>query len=159
MSPSPLEQLQNMLTDPVFLSAVFAWFTAQFIKAVIEAVKSRSRWKKGLLVTMVWTTGGMPSSHSAVVSALTTAMGFTRRLDDPLFILTLFIAFITVRDALGVRRSTGVQGRALNQIMSDLNEKLGTSYKPVKEVHGHKAPEVIVGILLGFFLGVAFCSL
>lgn len=159
MSGINIEDLPKLFSHPVFLSGVFAWFSAQFIKAVIEAVRFRNRRKRGLLVTLIWTTGGMPSSHSSVVASLTTSMAFTVGIADPLFMLTLFFAILTVRDALGVRRSTGVQARVLNQLMADLNERHGTTYKPVKEVHGHKGPEVMVGILLGFFLAVAFCSL
>ena len=159
MSEITLEDLSKLLSHPVFLSGVFAWFSAQFIKAVIEAVRFRNRRKRGLIVTLIWTTGGMPSSHASVVSALTTAMAFKVGISEPLFMLTLFFAILTIRDALGVRRSTGIQARALNQVMADLNNQLGTNYKSVKEVHGHKASEVLVGILLGLFLAVAFCSL
>ncbi|OHD11591.1 MAG: hypothetical protein A2Z96_02100 [Spirochaetes bacterium GWB1_48_6] len=159
MSGITIDDLSKLFSNPVFLSGLFAWFSAQFLKAVIEAVRFRNRRNRGLLVTLIWTTGGMPSSHSSVVSALTTAMAFVVGISSPLFILTLFFAILTVRDALGVRRSTGVQARVLNQVMADLNDKLGTNYKSVKEVNGHKAPEVLVGILLGFFLAVAFCSL
>lgn len=153
-----MDKITALLTHPIFLSAFVAWFLAQFIKALIQVFRFRNRMAKDVLVTLFWTTGGMPSSHSAVVSALTTAVGIKLGLDSPLFIVTLFFAFLAIRDALGVRRAAGLQARAINTILTEINSKFGTAYKPVKEINGHKAAEVSVGILLGVFLAVAFCS-
>jgi uncharacterized protein len=66
---------------------------------------------------------------------------------------------MAIRDALGVRQAAGNQARALNQIILDLNDRWKTSHKAVKEIHGHKGSEVVVGCLLGIFLALAFCSL
>lgn len=155
-----MEVVKNLLTHPIFLSGLFAWFFAQFIKSMIMLFRSRSKLtKKELMVTMVWTTGGMPSSHSAVVSAISTAAGFKSGFDSPIFIVSLFFSFLAIRDALGVRQAAGNQARALNLLIHDLNTKNGTSHKPVKEIHGHKIHEVVVGVLLGIFLAVAFCNL
>lgn len=155
-----MESLSNLISSPIFLSALTAWFFAQFIKALVSIARFRSKVaKRDLLLTLVWTTGGMPSSHSATVSALTTAVGFKVGFDSPLFIVALFFSFMAIRDALGVRQAAGNQARALNLLMTDLNEKLGSSHKPVKEIHGHKGPEVVVGCLLGIFLATAFCRL
>jgi acid phosphatase family membrane protein YuiD len=66
---------------------------------------------------------------------------------------------MAVRDALGVRQAAGNQARALNHLLSEVNERWKTSYKPVKEINGHKGSEVIVGCLLGIFLALAFCNL
>ena len=115
--------------------------------------------KRDLLLTLLWTTGGMPSSHTAVVSALTTAIGFKVGFDSPLFIVSLFFSFMAIRDALGVRQAAGNQARAINQIIDEMNERWQTGSKPVKEVRGHKGSEVVVGSLLGIFLATAFCNL
>ena len=101
----------------------------------------------------------MPSSHTAVVSALTAAVGYKVGFDSPLFMVSLFFSFMAIRDALGVRQAAGNQARALNQIIEDLNSRWKTVHKPVKEIHGHKIPEVVVGCLLGIFLASAFCNL
>jgi acid phosphatase family membrane protein YuiD len=150
----------SVISNPIVLSTVFAWFSAQFIKSLISLARSRAATnKRDLLLTMVWTTGGMPSSHSAVVCALTTSLGFRTGFDSPVFLASLCFSALAIRDALGVRQAAGNQARTLNQIIPDLNEHLGTSHKAVKEIHGHKGPEVIVGMLLGVFLAVAFCNL
>ncbi len=155
-----MESFRHLISSPIFLSSVTAWFFAQFIKALISVLRYRSKLpKRDLLLNLVWSTGGMPSSHSAVVSALTTAVGYKFGFDSPLFIVSLFFSFMAIRDALGVRQAAGNQGRALNQIIVDLNERWKTTHKPVKEIHGHKGSEVIVGCLLGIFLALAFCSL
>lgn len=155
-----MESLRNLISSPIFLSALSAWFFAQFIKALISVVRFRSKVpKRDLLLTLIWTTGGMPSSHTAVVSALTTAVGFQVGFDSPLFIVSLFFSAMAIRDALGVRQAAGNQARALNQIIVDLNDRWQTSHKAVKEIHGHKGSEVVVGCLLGIFLATAFCKL
>lgn len=155
-----METFRNLISSPIFLSSVTAWFFAQFIKALISILRYRSKLpKRDLVLNLVWSTGGMPSSHSATVSALTTAVGFKVGFDSPLFMVSLFFSFMAIRDALGVRQATGNQARALNQIIADLNERWDSAHKPVKEVHGHKGSEVVVGCLLGIFLALAFCNL
>ena len=155
-----MESLRHLISNPIFLSALTAWFLAQFIKALISVVRFRSKIpKRDLLLTMIWSTGGMPSSHTAVVSALTTAVGFKVGFDSPLFMVALFFSAMAIRDALGVRQAAGNQARALNQIIIDMNERWQTSHKAVKEIHGHKGSEVVVDCLLGIFLASAFCNL
>jgi acid phosphatase family membrane protein YuiD len=138
----------SFFKNPIFRAAFFSWFISQAIKSIIEIVRNRPH-----------TAGGMPSSHSAVVSALATAIGFEVGATSPIFIVAVFYAFITVRDALGVRRAAGSQAKAINQIISTLGTKNIPKIKPVKEIHGHRISEVMVGILLGFFIAVAFCTL
>lgn len=156
-----MESLGHLISSPIFLSALTAWFFAQFIKALILIIRSRAPLaKRDLLMTLLWTTGGMPSSHAATVSALTTAIGFKGGgFDSPLFMVALFFSFMAIRDALGVRQAAGNQARSLNLIIADLNERLKTAHKPVKEIHGHKGSEVVVGCLLGVSLATAFCNL
>jgi acid phosphatase family membrane protein YuiD len=160
MGAEIIEQLTDLITNPIFLSSFFGWFVAQMIKGLIDVIRSRTGGTKNLLQTLFWTTGGMPSSHSSVVVALATSIGFAvESPTDPVFILSVVYAFLTIRDALGVRRSAGRNAQLLNKMSKDLKEKLDLEYERVREVNGHKASEVLVGILLGFFLGVAFSVL
>jgi hypothetical protein len=154
-----LERLTALLAHPVFLAAFTSWFTAQILKSLVALLRNRPRTAKGILLNLFWATGGMPSSHSAVVAALATSVGFVQGVDTPLFIVALFYAILTFRDALGVRRAAGMQARTINQVLRRLARDGRHGIKPVKEIHGHRGPEVIVGALLGFFIAVAFCSL
>jgi len=101
----------------------------------------------------------MPSSHSSVVTALATSVGFEEGIDSALFIVLLFYGLLTIRDALGVRRAAGSQAKLINQMGKELSNRFGITVKSVKEIHGHTTSEVSVGILIGFFISVAFCNL
>jgi acid phosphatase family membrane protein YuiD len=154
-----VDRITGLLTHPVFLSAFSSWFTSQILKSLVALLRNRPRTAKSILLNLFWTTGGMPSSHSAVVSALATSVGFVQGVDTPLFIVTLFYAILTFRDALGVRRAAGMQARAINQLLRYLARDRKLRVKPVKEINGHTGPEVVVGAVIGFFIAVAFCSL
>lgn len=143
----------------MFLSALFSLLIAQFLKAIVNIFRYRAKGFKDILVTLFWKTGGMPSSHSALVIAITTAIGIREGFNTSIFILSLFVSLVVIRDALGVRRSSGIQARTLNQLGRELTGKLGINYRPVKEVLGHSPMEVLVGGLLGFFIALAFCTL
>lgn len=149
----------DLFRNPVFLSAVFSLLTAQFIKAIINLFRYRSTSLGDVLVTFIWKTGGMPSSHSSLAVSLATAIALTEGPDSTIFILALFFALVVIRDAMGVRRSAGLQARALNQLGRDLSGRLGLIFHPVKEVQGHSPAQVAVGALLGFFIALAFCTL
>ncbi|MCK7486249.1 MAG: divergent PAP2 family protein [Bacillus subtilis] len=101
----------------------------------------------------------MPSSHSALVVSMTTAIALTEGTHTSVFTLSLFFSMIVIRDALGVRRAAGMQAQAINAIQQDLEGKLAIPVRPVKEIHGHTFPQVLVGCLLGFFFSLAFCTL
>lgn len=159
MAATNVDSVYNVLNHPIFLSAFFSWFIAQTIKAIIELFKTRKRSTRRVFRTMFWSTGGMPSSHSSIVASLVTSVGFIDGIRSSLFIALLFYGLLTVRDALGVRRAAGIQARVMNQLGKDIQDKLEIHFKPVKEIHGHTFAEVSVGILLGFFIAVAFCNL
>ena len=159
MSETTADAVYRILGHPVFLSAFFSWFIAQFLKSIIEIIKRKSRSMKVIIKTTFWTTGGMPSSHSSVAAAIATSIGFTEGVNSSLFAAVLFYGVLTVRDALGVRRSAGTQAQTLNKLGKEMQEKYGIQFKPVKEINGHTPSEVTVGMLLGFFIAVAFCTL
>lgn len=154
-----MSSFYQAIATPIFLSAFFSWFIAQLLKSIIGVFSGRNRNYKGFLRRLFWTTGGMPSSHSALVTALTTAIGFQESLSSPLFAVSFFYAVLTIRDALGVRMAAGTQARVLNQLIARLSGRLDLKMKSVKEIDGHTVSEVSVGILLGFFIAVAFSNL
>jgi acid phosphatase family membrane protein YuiD len=148
--------IKAFFENPVFLSVVSSWFMAQLIKAAIVVLNGRRKSFREILETIVWRTGGMPSSHSAIVSSMATAVAFRNGVRSDFFIVTFFFALIVMRDAMGVRRSSGLQGRALNNLGRQLAEKLPVDFHPVKEVHGHAPLEVVIGALLGVFIAAAY---
>ena len=153
-------QLRDFLLNPVGLACVFSWLLAQFIKTSISLIYGRIHSLTDLFENLIWKTGGMPSSHSDLVTSLCVTIGFRNGINSDIFIFSLVFFFVVIRDAFGVRRSTGIQAKKINEIGSELNRKnILSSYKGIKEVLGHTPTEVICGCVLGFFVGLAFSLL
>jgi acid phosphatase family membrane protein YuiD len=159
MESQAVSVLYGFVSGPVFLSAFFSWFLAQFLKVIIDFARQRTRSSTDVVSTMFWKTGGMPSSHSSLVTALATSIGFDQGVATPLFTLSLFYGILIIRDALGVRRSAGIQARALNALSKEMHDRVGSPHEPVKEILGHSPAEVAVGAGLGFFIALAFSLL
>ncbi len=153
------EQLELLFQNPVFLSGVLSWLSAQFIKTVVALLLGKVKDIKELIALLVWRTGGMPSSHSALVCAVTTSIGVSSGVNTDIFVLACCFSLVVIRDAVGVRRASGLQARSINEIGMTLQDKNIIEYKRIKEVHGHKPLEVAIGSLLGFFLGLGFSIL
>lgn len=154
------QQFIYFIHNPIFLSCVFSWIGAQFIKAAIKLIYGRIHSIKELLEVMFWRTGGMPSSHSALVTSLCVTIAFRHGFHSDLFIFALCFFLVVIRDAFGVRRSSGIQAKKLNQIGNELKEKdIVENYKPLKEVDGHTPMEVLCGCLFGFLVGLSFSLL
>ncbi|MDR0689183.1 MAG: divergent PAP2 family protein [Spirochaetaceae bacterium] len=153
------ESVKAFFENPIFLSALSSWFFSQLLKAVVAVLRSPRRDGREILATIVWRTGGMPSSHSALVSAMTASVAFKEGINSNLFVISFWITIIIMRDAIGVRRSSGLQGRALNLLGRNVAEYTGGEYRPLKEVHGHTPLEVVAGALLGVFIAAAYSFL
>jgi acid phosphatase family membrane protein YuiD len=149
----------DFLSNPVFLSAISSLLLAQFIKAIVNLLRERGRSLRETLLTFFWKTGGMPSSHSSLAVSIATAIGIMEGPGSNLFILSLFFALVVIRDAMGVRRSSGLQARAINALGKRFAARFGETHTPVKEVLGHSPSQVLVGSVLGFFMALAFCTL
>lgn|SRR5574341_1773312 len=94
-------------------------------------------------------TGGMPSSHSAMVSALATGVGLENGFDSGLFAIATIFAMIVTYDAAGVRRQAGTHARALNQIIAELLSGHPMEEIQFNELLGHSKIEVLAGVLFG----------
>ncbi|MDR0878987.1 MAG: divergent PAP2 family protein [Treponema sp.] len=151
--------LKAFLENPIFLSSVTSWFMAQLIKAMIVLLNRRKKNFRELLEVIIWRTGGMPSSHAALVCAMVTSIGFAEGVGSNLFVVSFFFAIVVMRDAVGVRRSSGLQARALNNLGSQMLDRMDIDFRSVKEVNGHTPLEVVVGALLGIFTAAAFALL
>ncbi len=148
-----------LLRNDVFLSAALSLFMAQFVKALIILLTKRKAGLREIISTLVWRTGGMPSSHSALVLAITTSIGHSSGVNSDVFILSFFFSLVVIRDAMGVRRAAGVQARSLNALGARLSKRLHIPFKPVKEINGHTFPQVLAGSLMGFFIALAVNTL
>lgn len=157
MLPSFHDQLRLFLVNPIFLSCIFSWVGAQFLKTSINLIYGKIHTLSELLEMMFWRTGGMPSSHSALVTSLCTSIGFRHGMNSDIFVFSLCFFLVVIRDAFGVRRSSGIQARKLNELGKELNKKsLIDEYKAMKEIDGHTPMEVICGCFVGFFVALAF---
>ncbi|XP_043724622.1 uncharacterized membrane protein YuiD-like [Telopea speciosissima] len=127
------------------ISALIAFALAQSGKLLTTWYKER-RWDAKQLIS----SGGMPSSHSATVTALATAIGFNDGFGGSLFATAMILAFIVMYDAFGVRLQAGRQAEVLNQIVYELPAEHPLSdTRPLRELLGHTPTQVIAGGLLG----------
>jgi len=154
-----IASIDTFFTNPVILSCLTSWFLSQFIKAVIALLQIRKKGVKQVLEALFWRTGGMPSSHTAVVICMTASIAFSEGLGSNLFAVSLVIALVVIRDAMGVRRAVGLLAKAFNHFGITSAEKLGGEFTPVKEIQGHAPLEVIVGALLGILISAAYAWL
>lgn len=154
------EQLHLFLTNPVLIACIFSWLATQLVKAFIKLCSGKIHSIPELFEILFWRTGSMPSSHAALVSCLCTTIGYRSGIKSDIFILSLGFFLITIRDAMGVRRANGMQASLLNRISGALfNKGFLENEENVKEVHGHTPLEVLVGCMIGFFIGFAVCVL
>jgi uncharacterized protein len=140
-----MQDIADILDNRVLLVALVACFIAQALKLVIELVKNQK-----LNIRVLVTTGGMPSAHSALVTALAAGIGQTVGWASPEFALATVFAIIVMYDAAGVRQAAGKQARILNQMIAELfDDKHEFSQDRLKELLGHTPVQVIVGSALG----------
>ena len=148
--------LTAFFSNPIIISALASWFVCQFIKGIIAILQVQKKGLREVLETVFWRTGGMPSSHAAVVTSMTVAVAFHEGIGSNLFAVSLVIAMVVMRDAMGVRRSVGLQASSLNLLGRHSSERLGLEFSPLKEIRGHAPLEVVVGSLLGLIISAVF---
>ena len=151
--------LRVFFENTVFLSSFMSLCVAQLLKGIIYILNGRLKQTKELVEIVTWRTGGMPSSHAAVVCSLCTSIAFSEGMTSNLFIFSFWFALTVLRDALGVRRATGLSTRALNNLGKAASEKLGVDFHVVKEVQGHTPLEVVLGGFLGIFIAAGLSLL
>lgn len=150
-----IESIKALFANYMLVSGMIAWFAAQLIKIIINLVQT----KKLSIRKMLFSTGGMPSSHSSTVVALTVSAALKYGFDSAPFAICAILAMVVMIDASGVRYETGKQAILLNKITAKLfsgdTEQVNTG---LKELVGHTPLQVFMGALLGFVVGAA-CSL
>jgi hypothetical protein len=149
-----MKVLQELLHNDILLAGILSWFVAQVIKTILYAVIN-----KELDMTRLMGDGGMPSAHSATVTAVAAMTGLLCGFGSPLFALACILAIIVMHDAMGVRLETGKQAKLLNEMVT-LLEALGqpklSMEKKLKEFVGHTPSQVMAGMLLGIVVAVVY---
>ena len=139
-----------LTTNPIIDCALLAWFLAQLIKVVLDAVLLR-KLDLGRFVS----SGGMPSSHSALVVAATAAVGKLHGIQSPDFALAVILSAVVMYDACNVRRSAGDTARLVNQILAHVEKLAAEDFADdLREVMGHTPLQVLMGALLGLGVGL-----
>lgn len=148
-----MQVLKEFIQNYLLISAAAAWLIAQIFKVFTGIFHERHF----SLISLLTGTGGMPSSHSACVTALATASLLKFGIGSGYFAIAAILAIVVMRDASGVRREAGKQAKVLNQIVQELfttndEQRFQTD---LKELLGHTPLQVFVGALLGG--AVAIC--
>ncbi|OIO38755.1 MAG: hypothetical protein AUJ72_01950 [Candidatus Omnitrophica bacterium CG1_02_46_14] len=148
---NPDSILAQWCHNRVFLIGFWSWAIAQTIKVFLGIMREHRfnfRWFVG--------SGGMPSSHAALVTGLTTSIGLYYGFDSGLFAISFAFMVVTMFDAQGVRRQSGRQAEVLNKIMEDLYANRGVAEERLKELFGHTPVEVFAGGLVGIMIAILF---
>ncbi len=139
--------MSALIHNRVIVAAFLAWMLGQFLKFPLYFLFNK-RWNWGIM----FSSGGLPSSHSSLVTAVALTIGLQEGFDSAIFALAVSIGMIVIYDAAGVRRQAGIHAERINAIMKSFFEsgELGESeLDDLKEMLGHTPLEVVSGVILG----------
>jgi len=141
----------GLLTNPLFISPLIAMLSAQILKVFLILILERS-WVPERFTG----TGGMPSSHSSTVAALSTSSAIMYGVDSPFFAISVVFGSIVIYDATGIRRAAGKHAEILNEFLEEFSHLFeeGKRPKALKTLLGHTYPQVFAG--LGIGIGISF---
>ncbi|HEY9816632.1 MAG TPA: divergent PAP2 family protein [Candidatus Obscuribacterales bacterium] len=143
-----MQDISAILDNRILIVALLACITAQVIKPFIELIQHGK-----FNVRAVVESGGMPSSHSALVTALAAGVGQSMGWQTVEFAIASVFAIIVLYDAMGVRQAAGKQARLINQMIDELfSDRTEFNEDRLKEILGHTPLEVLVGSLLGLLI-------
>ena len=147
----------EIVRHPWFISAFLAGGSAQFLKFLVASIRARKPvWRE------MFTAGGIPSGHSALVSALAFAIGFTEGFDAPYAMIAVGLGLIVLVDAVTLRREAGEHARLLNKIVRHLNgvnEEDRLEVAKLEESLGHSVREMLAGVAFGAVIAFAVCAI
>ncbi len=152
----PMNYFSELVNNKILVSTVLGWLVAQVLKTILHTIVN----KKFVAERLVGT-GGMPSSHSATVCGLTTAVCVICGPGSPEFAVSAAFAIVVMYDALGVRRQAGEQAKVLNQMLDSFHKMGDTDISPeerLKEFVGHTPSQVVVGALIGILIALLVCN-
>jgi acid phosphatase family membrane protein YuiD len=143
---------KNIINNPILITCFVVSFLAQVLKLPLEYLRTKE-WNWALL----FGTGGMPSSHAAVVTAAAAGIGHYVGFDSPLFALAFALAMVVIYDATNIRRQAGFHAQQINLIIQKLisgDGKPADEFEQLREVLGHSPAEALGGIILGIVLSL-----
>lgn len=141
-------ELSDLLTNHLLINALAAWAVAQIIKTIVFAATNKTlEWER------LFGDGGMPSGHSATVTALAVTAALEYGLGSAYFALAATLAIIVMHDAMSVRLEAGKHAKALNELIELLSSDLENEDK-LKELLGHTPMQVVAGAVLGLLVAV-----
>ena len=147
-----MKYIMDFTTNTPLIAAITAWAIAQLLKVIITALM-----EKTLDLGRLFASGGMPSSHSAFVTALAMLIGIEHGFGSVFFALAAAFALVVMYDACGVRRSVGEQAKVLNSVIQALKEHSAIGdQKAIREILGHSPLQVVAGFFLGIVIGLFF---
>lgn len=149
--------LSGIFQNPVFIATLVTSFLAQILKLPLSYLRSKD-WDWSLL----FSTGGMPSSHSAVVTAAAIGVGHYAGFDTPLFGLAFAIASVVIYDATNIRRQAGFHAQQINRIIKEMfagEAKPVEEFNELREVLGHSPAEALGGVILGILVNIVLWQL
>ena len=134
------------------LSPLTAVIIAQISKFFIKKNRLSFSWKN------LFAYSGMPSSHAAVTVSLAAIIGLEQGVESAIFAISALVAFLSLRDAMGIRQYIGKQGKIINELVDDLNEDryLDDRYPQLIEKVGHSPAQIIAGSLLGLAVALVY---
>ena len=141
--------LGELRSNSVLWASIYSWAIAQFIKILIELKKT-----KKINTALIVSSGGMPSSHSSFVTAMTTSIGIKEGFNSSIFALSAVFSLVVMYDAAGVRRAAGYQAAAINMLFDRMEDQGVKLDKKLKELLGHSPVEVAAGAVLGILAAV-----
>ena len=146
---SYMNAFMTFIQNKYIMVPFLLWFTIQLFKVICDLITTKKFNFKRIMGA-----GGMPSSHSAVVTGLATLIGKDEGLDSPIFALSVLFAFVVMYDAAGVRRAAGKQAKLLNKIIETPGLTGVQVQERLVEVLGHTPVQVIVGAIIGIVVGL-----
>ena len=151
-----MDWLLELITNRFLITGLSAWAIAQLLKTIIHYFI----YKK-VDFTRLFGDGGMPSAHSAPVVALAGMCGWTQGFDSALFAMAMILAIVIMRDAVGVRRESGVNASAIKQLADKSNKELDEGEEPIetnklKVLVGHTPLQVACGCVIGIIVCIVY---
>lgn len=144
-----MNALAELFNNKILWVAVLSWFIAQFLKIIVTLLQEHR-----LDITKLWASGGMPSSHSSFVMALSGSVGQLYGFDSVYFAISMVFSFIVMYDAANVRLEAGRQAAMINQIIEVLENKELNPEQRLKEILGHTPIQVLAGSILGIIVSI-----